>query len=79
MVRECPETKFAFAGYSQGGMVVTSAAAKLPANLASKVLAMVIYGAGEASSVKGPLKERTLANCAPGDFVSLKPVIKDCS
>jgi cutinase len=72
MLRECPDTKFALAGYSQGGMVVLSAASKLPANLAEKVLAMVIYGAGEATNVKGPLKDRTLANCAPGDFVSLK-------
>jgi len=72
MVKECPETRFALAGYSQGGMVVTSAAAKLPANLASKVLAMVIYGAGEASSVRGPIGARTLANCAPGDFACPK-------
>jgi cutinase len=79
MVKECPDSKFALAGYSQGGMVVSSAAAKLPAQLAEKVLAMVIYGAGEATSVKGPLKDRTLANCAPGDFVSLTPAIADKS
>jgi len=72
MIKECPETRFALSGYSQGGMVVTSAAAKLPARLAEKVLAMVIFGAGEASSVKGPLKDRTLANCAPGDFACPK-------
>jgi len=68
MLKECPDIKFALIGYSQGGMVVTSAAAKLPARLAEKVSAMVIFGAGEQSSVKGPLKDRTLANCAPGDF-----------
>jgi len=72
MLKECPETKFALSGYSQGGMVVTSAASKMSAQLAEKVLAMVIYGAGEASSVKGPLKDRTLANCAPGDFACPK-------
>jgi cutinase len=77
MIKECPETRFALSGYSQGGMVVTSAAAKLPARLAEKVLAMVIFGAGEASSVKGPLKDRTLANCAPGDFVSPKSIIEN--
>jgi pimeloyl-ACP methyl ester carboxylesterase len=77
MLKACPETQFALSGYSQGGGVVTSAAAKLPAHLAEKVLAMVIYGAGEASSIQGPLKNRTLANCAPGDFVSLKPAIKN--
>jgi pimeloyl-ACP methyl ester carboxylesterase len=77
MIKECPETKFALSGYSQGGIVVTSAAAKLPANLTEKVLAMVIYGAGEASNVKGPLKARTLANCAPGDFVSFQSGDRD--
>jgi pimeloyl-ACP methyl ester carboxylesterase len=77
MLKECPDMKFALTGYSQGGMVVTSAAAKLPARLADKVLAMVIFGAGEQSSVKGPLKDRTLANCAPGDFVSFESIIEN--
>lgn len=77
MIKECPGIKFAFSGYSQGGMVVESAAAKLPARLAEKVMAMVVFGAGEQSSIKGPLKDRTLANCAPGDFVSLEWIIEN--
>jgi len=65
--KECPDEKFALAGYSQGGRVVTLAAAKLSEDLAPKVLAVVLYGAGNGTAIKGPLKDRTLANCAPGD------------
>jgi len=66
--KDCPEEKFALAGYSQGGRVVTLAAAKLSSDLAQKVLAVVLYGAGNGTAVQGPLKDRVLANCAPGDF-----------
>ena len=69
--KECPDEKFALVGYSQGGMVVMSAIPKLPKNLQDKVVAVVLYGAGDGSAVSGALKAKTLANCAPGDFVSL--------
>ncbi|KAF2420193.1 alpha/beta-hydrolase [Tothia fuscella] len=66
--KECPDEKFALAGYSQGGMVVTSATKKLSPALQAKVLAVVLYGAGEGKNVAEPLLKKTLANCAPGDF-----------
>jgi pimeloyl-ACP methyl ester carboxylesterase len=69
-VKDCPNEKFALAGYSQGGRVVTMATAKLPPELAQKVLAVVLYGAGNGTAIQGLLKDRTLANCAPGDPVS---------
>jgi len=65
--KECPNEKFALSGYSQGGRLVTLASAKLSAELAQKVLAVVLYGAGNGTAINGPLKDRTLANCAPGD------------
>jgi pimeloyl-ACP methyl ester carboxylesterase len=69
-IKACPGIKFALAGYSQGGGVVTRSIATLPADLAERVVAVALYGSGDGSLVKDPLKERTIANCAPGDFVS---------
>jgi cutinase len=69
-IKACPDIKFALAGYSQGGGVVTRAVANLPANLAERVVAIALYGAGDGTRVKDTLKEKTIANCAPGDFVS---------
>src|ERR1700753_319923 len=74
--KECPRQKFALVGYSQGGMVVSAAAAKIPLNLREKVVAMVLYGAGTGAAGKtggaspaDDIKQKTLANCAPGDMV----------
>jgi len=67
-IQECPEEKFVLAGYSQGGAVVTYAANRLSPDQAKNVIAVVLYGAGDGSAVKGELGKRTLANCAPGDF-----------
>jgi len=78
--KECPNQKFALVGYSQGGMVVSSAIPKIPAELKPKVVAMVLYGAGTgaggfggkggspALSPADDIKQKTLANCAPGDM-----------
>jgi len=73
--KDCPKQQFALVGYSQGGMVVSAAAPKIPQDLRSKVVAMVLYGAGKGDSAGkggGPppssdIKAMTLANCAPGD------------
>jgi len=67
--KECPDEKFALVGYSQGGMVVTSATALLKAKpeLAAKVLAVVLYGAGNGSTIGLP-QTTLLANCARGDM-----------
>jgi len=78
--KECPSQKFALVGYSQGGMVVSSAFPKIPTELRPKVVAMVLYGAGtgaggfggkggaSTSSPGDDIKQKTLANCAPGDM-----------
>lgn len=68
--KECPDEKFALVGYSQGGIVVESALAGIPAELQGKVVAVVTYGAGDGSSIFAAFKTKTLSNCAPGDFVS---------
>jgi pimeloyl-ACP methyl ester carboxylesterase len=77
--KECPKMKFALVGYSQGGMVVSAAAPRIPADLQEKVVAVVLYGAGTgAIGSKGGatpsegIKQKTLANCAPGDMVSFE-------
>jgi hypothetical protein len=69
--KECPDEKFALVGYSQGGLVVYGAAPLIKAKpeLASKVLAVVFYGAGNGSSLVLP-SSTLLANCAPHDMVS---------
>jgi pimeloyl-ACP methyl ester carboxylesterase len=87
--KECPTQKFALVGYSQGGMVVSSAFPKIPADIRPKVVAMVLYGAGTGaggvfggkggSSAVSPgddIKQKTLANCAPGDMVNFQERLK---
>jgi Cutinase len=68
-VKACPESKFVLSGYSQGGMITVQALGKLT-SLADKVVAVVLYGAGDGSGVNAAFKQKTIANCAPGDFVS---------
>jgi len=67
-VKDCPDEKFALAGYSQGGRVITLATANLSTELTQKVVAVLLYGAGNGSAIQGPMENLTLANCAPGDF-----------
>jgi hypothetical protein len=84
--KECPKMNYALVGYSQGGMVVSSAAPKIPADLRGKVVAIVLYGAGTgAGGGKGKggslppredIKKMTLANCAPGDMVNIHKWLK---
>ncbi|KAF2431511.1 alpha/beta-hydrolase [Tothia fuscella] len=67
-IKACPGIKFALAGYSQGGGVVSRAISNMTSSLSDQVVAVILYGAGDGSSMKDPLKAKTLANCAPGDF-----------
>jgi cutinase len=67
-LKACPKTKFVLSGYSQGGMVTIQALPKLPKEARDKVVAVVLYGAGDGSGVNAAFKQKTLANCAPGDF-----------
>jgi cutinase len=69
----CPTEKFALVGYSQGGMVVSGALKQIAAQYQDKVVAVVLYGAGDGSGVAKAYYEKALANCAPGDFVSFPP------
>ena len=75
--RECPNMKFALVGYSQGGMVVSSAFGKIPIDLHPKVVAMVLYGSGKGDVSKSTeISQKTLANCAPNDMVSFNGWLK---
>lgn len=83
--QECPDMTFSLVGYSQGGMVVSSAASQIPEDLfKQKVKSVVLYGAGTGDgggmgmmmgrgggSSKGYIKDITMANCAPGDMVRI--------
>ena len=51
-------------------MGVLKSLAKLSATQLDRVVAIALYGATDGSPIRGTLKERTIANCAPGDFVS---------
>jgi len=68
---ECPNQKYVIAGYSQGGMVTQMAVSSIPADIASKVVAVVLYGAGDGNVISSTFKQKTLANCAPGDFACI--------
>ncbi len=75
--KECPKQKFALVGYSQGGMVVSAAAPKIPTDLREKVVALVLYGAGDGNGKTGAappadIKQKTLANCAINNMCGKK-------
>lgn len=57
-------------GYSQGGVVVQFALQDLAQTYQNRIVAIVLYGATDAALVPATWKPKTLANCAPGDFVS---------
>jgi hypothetical protein len=42
--KECPDTKFAIVGYSQGAGVMHGADASIPKSIRSKILAAVMFG-----------------------------------
>jgi hypothetical protein len=56
-------------------MVVSGALKNIPAKYQDKVVAVVLYGAGDGSKVNQAFFNKALANCAPGDFVSLVAVV----
>jgi cutinase len=72
----CPNEKFVLVGYSQGAGVMHSAAARIPAAIQQKIVAMVMFGDPFLKrNTKFPplLQSRTLENCAVGDYVSRSP------
>lgn len=58
-------------------MVQRSISSSLTPELTARVVAVALYGAGNGTLVKGPLKESTIANCARGDFVSVRTFPND--
>jgi cutinase len=69
----CPKQKFALVGYSQGAIVMRSAAPKLPEALHSKIVALVMFGdPGLRAMGRGfpaDLQAKLYENCGPGDPV----------
>jgi len=69
----CPNQKFALVGYSQGAMVMHSAAPKIPESVLPKILALVMFGDPAlrrgAATFPGGLGSRLLEQCAPADPV----------
>jgi hypothetical protein len=51
-------------------MVVQGSLSSIPAEIKDKIVGIVLYGAGDGSTVSAAYRDRTIANCAPGDFVS---------
>jgi hypothetical protein len=60
-------------------MVVSGALKQIPAKYKDKVVAVVLYGAGDGSGVDKAYYDKALANCAPGDFVSFRSLAVDSS
>ena len=49
-------------------MVTLQALSKLSKEARDRTVAVVLYGAGDGSGVNAAFKQKTIANCAPGDF-----------
>lgn len=64
-MKECPDERFALVGYSQGGGVISRAAALLTPQQIEKIDAVVSYGAK--GTFPASLEKKWLNNCAPGD------------
>jgi pimeloyl-ACP methyl ester carboxylesterase len=64
--KECPKQKFALVGYSQGGGVVSSAAPKIPQELRSRVVALVLYGAGKNNAYRVNPQPVSYPRCISG-------------
>jgi alpha-beta hydrolase superfamily lysophospholipase len=67
VAKECPETKFALGGHSQGGMVTVGAIPKIPKELISRVVAVAMFGSPPCPAV---VADRCNSYCNKGDFVS---------
>lgn len=65
----CPDQRFALSGYSQGAMVIVSALEDIPADVAERVAAVVLFGNPYRARGTGDFEDRTLDICATGDTV----------
>jgi hypothetical protein len=73
--KACPDQKFALVGYSQGARVMRSASLKLPKDMYSRILALVMFGDRGIRDMSIPqfppeLAAKLWENCAPKDPVS---------
>jgi pimeloyl-ACP methyl ester carboxylesterase len=75
MAKSCPQQKYVIGGHSQGGVVTTSAVAKLNPDLLSRVLAVTMVGSPPCPA---SVKEKCKAYCNAGDDVSAlwKPLMR---
>lgn len=64
----CPDTKIALSGYSQGGFVVSNAIAKQGVNQ-DDIAAAVVYGDPSAQAAGGLDKSKVKSYCVSGDGV----------
>ncbi|KAF5027787.1 hypothetical protein F66182_118 [Fusarium sp. NRRL 66182] len=68
--QKCPDTKVVMSGYSQGAMLVHNAAKSLPADVTSKVAAVVNFGDPfQKQAVQGVAADRVKIFCHSGDGV----------
>jgi hypothetical protein len=65
---KCPNAKFMFMGYSQGGALMSNAIAQLPAEIKSLVIGGVLFGSTR-GSIAGFPKENWASYCASSDQV----------
>lgn len=65
----CPNQQFALSGYSQGAMVIATSLADMPADVADRVAAVVLFGNPFRAQGTGAFEGRTLDICASGDTV----------
>jgi len=68
---KCPQAKFMFMGYSQGGALMSNAIPALPDNIRSKVIGGVLFGSTRGTIDKYP-KENWISLCAQSDNVCAK-------
>jgi len=70
---KCPETKIVAGGYSQGTAVIENAISKLPDNVRSKVLGVVLFGYTKNGQTKSTIpnypKDKLLVICRSDDGV----------
>ncbi|PBP21891.1 alpha/beta-Hydrolase [Diplocarpon rosae] len=69
-ITQCPKTKLVLSGYSQGGQIVHNAAAKLSAEISSKISSVVVFGDPKSGTAVGTVPaSKTLIVCHDGDNI----------
>jgi len=68
LAKKCPNAKFLFMGYSQGGALMSNAIPLLPDDVRARVVGGVLYGSTRGTIAKYP-KENWMSICAGSDGV----------